>query len=141
MKRLVGLVTPWAFAGCVFASNDLVSQGVYRTEIAETYNRSLRLTAREDGGKLIVEGRYRGVAGRGPTAPDVEMSLVAPDGSEIGRTQVSFVHHPKRRMSHDHFWAEFDALPPPGTVIRVCPRSSSVRPFTEKNTVPLPPTH
>lgn len=124
MRRIAGLVTAFAFAGCVFASNDLVSQGVYRTEVAETYNRSLRLTVREDGGRLIVEGRYRGVAAYGLTGPGVEVSLVAPDGSEIGRTRASVVHHSQKRMSHDHLRAEFEVIPPPGTVIRVCPRSS-----------------
>jgi hypothetical protein len=121
MKRLAVLVTVCAFTGCVLASNDLVSQGAYRTEVAETYDGSLRLTVREEDGKLIVEGRYRGVAGRGPTAPDVEVSLVAPDGSVIGRTQASFVHHSQKRMSHDHFRADFVVLPPDGTRIRIRP--------------------
>lgn len=124
MKRLAGFLTAWAFSGCLFISNDLVSQGVYRTEIADTYDGPLRLTVRDEDGRLIVEGRYRGVAGRGPTAPDVEVSLVAPDGSVIGRTRASFVHHSQKRMSHDHFRAKFVEIPPPGTVVRVCPCSS-----------------
>lgn len=121
MKRIVGLVIAWAFTGCVFVSNDLVSQGVYRAEVAEAYDGSLRLTVREEDGKLIVEGRHRSVAGHGSTAPDVEVLLVAPDGSEIGRTQASFVHHSQKRMSHNHFRAEFVVVPPSGTRILIRP--------------------
>ncbi len=134
MRRIVGLVTACLFAGCVFASNDLVSQGVYRAEIAAPFDGPLRLSVSEESGTLVVAGRYRGMAGRGPLTPAVEVTLVAQDGTELAQVRASFVPHPTKRMSHADFRAEFSVIPPPGTRIRVSPNSP------ETETRPLAPT-
>lgn len=126
MKRTVFLAACCFFPGCALLAPDLVSQGVYRLEAAEVGSCRLAVTAEAEAGRLLVEGVLAGKERFPyPLAAEAVVSLVAPDGSEAGRTRAALRRSRVRRGggTHAYFTAGFDRVPPPGTLIRVRPQS------------------
>lgn len=126
MKRTVRLLACWSIAGCGPLFPDLVSRGVYRLEPTEVGRCRVVVTAEEKDGRLVVEGQLSRGRFPYPLEAETEVSIVAPNGSEIGRTRPVLRRSRNRRSSGTfaYFTAEFDRVPPPGTLIRVTPGRS-----------------
>lgn len=126
MKRAVSLLACWLIAGCGLLVPDLVSQGVYRLEPTEVGRCRVAVTAEVKDGRLLVEGQLSRGRFPYPLQAETEVSLVAPDGSEIGRTRPVLRRSRNRRSSGTfaYFTTEFARVPPPGTLIRVQPGRS-----------------
>lgn len=122
MRNLVRLIVCCSLAGCGLLAPDLLSQGIYRLESPAAGRCRLAATAEEKDGRLLVEGRLSRGRCPYPRQAEIEVSLVAPNGCEIGKTRPRLRRSRNRRSggTFAYFTAEFDRVPPPGTVIRVC---------------------
>lgn len=126
MKQTMWLMLCCFLPGCGLLVPDLVSQGVYRLEPPEVGRCRVAVTAEVQDGRLLVEGELSRGRFPYPLEAETEVSLVAPDGSEIGRTRPVLRRSRNRRSSGTfaYFTTEFDRVPPPGTLIRVRPGRS-----------------
>lgn len=129
MKQIACLVLFLTVPGCGFLFHDLVSQGVYRLESDEVGGCRLTATAVERGEGLLVEGRLTGAYFASPVTAAVEVSIVSPTGSVIETKHAGLRTSRNRRSSRAHAYltAEFDTVPPAGTVIRVRQLSPSTQ--------------
>ncbi len=121
MKRPLCLFLCSVLAGCGFLHRDLVSRGVYRLEATEVGGCKVVATAVSRGGKLVVEGRLTGRRFASPPAAAVEVAVFSRAGTTLGKrfADLRLSHNRRASRTHAYFDAEFDEIPPPGSVIRI----------------------
>lgn len=107
-------------SGC--ATNNLFEEKGYKKEVVKNSHVFFtNVWAKKENGKLVIRGQIKKTVNVSRTPKYVKVELVSSDGSIQETRKIGYVPRilsNRRRHRTARFSAEFDHIPPQGTIIR-----------------------